>query len=180
MNGEEFASFDEAWKATTELLASDPSRDISDPTLPVHRLAAIERIESERARYEAGDSVALLGAIRECACHEMPLPDWAARAFIRGYDQVLNCRAGSWDEVFGRPYPKGTHLAALRKRRLNRIRVILAVRKAREDGRAIDVSLFEAIGLSLGLGKSLAAELYYEAKKRWPLPARVVPRKPKK
>jgi hypothetical protein len=77
---------------------------------------AHERLEEERARYNAGDMAALFGALRVCANHDLVMPEWVSRAFIRGYDKVLTCRAGSWDEAFGAPYPKGFHLVGTRKR----------------------------------------------------------------
>lgn len=97
--------------------AGNPAR-----TGPLFIADARMRLERERERYEQGENIALLGAIRTCANHDLPLPAWAARAFIKRYDEVLNCRTGSWDEAFGQPYP-GKHVPDLRKRRLHRFAI---------------------------------------------------------
>lgn len=140
--------------------------DLADPSLPIYRLESELALESLRQSYEEGEQKALLSAIRICAAQEIPLPAWASKAYIRAYDTVLNCRVASWDDAFGRPFKKGLHLSALRKRRGTRLKVWLAVRQAVErDGRAIDESLFEEVGGALGFGKTLTSELYYEAKR---------------
>jgi len=140
--------------------------DVTDPSLPVWKVDAELVLESERQRFEQGDGMALLAAVRVCANHDMPLPAWASKAYISAFDAVLNCRAESWDEAFGRPFKKGKHLHALRKRRTMQRKVWLAVRHAHEhDGASIDVSLFEKVGKKLHLGKTQTSGLYYEAER---------------
>lgn len=140
--------------------------DITDPSLPVWKVDAELALESERQRFEQGDRMALLAAVRICANDGLPLPAWASKAYISAFDAVLNCRAASWDEAFGRPFKKGKHLHALRKRRTMRPKVWLAVRHAHEhDGANIDESLFEKIGKALHLGKTQTSDLYYEAER---------------
>lgn len=173
------ARIDAAMRETEEILRADPARTIADPTLPIYRAAAVERLEDERKKFEQGDKMALLAAIRTCANHDLPLPRWASRAFVVAYDRVLNCKLGSWDDAFGRPYPKGSHLSALRKRRLYTMPVRMAVTRASESGRPIDETLFEEIGQQFGLGKTLTMELYYGRKQRKRQTSRL-PRKTKK
>lgn len=153
----------EAMRETTRLIEAGATS--GDPSLPVFVVASEWELEKERMRFERGDKMALLAAVRVCANHDMPLPEWASRAFIRAYDTILNCRIGSWDDAFGRPYRKGVHLAALRKRRKLRMKVWLDVNaELKKSSRAVDESLFEDIGRPLGLGKTLTAEMYYEAR----------------
>lgn len=165
---------DEAIRLTLQAIEKDPDK-VSDPTLPLYQHVAKDNLEEERRRYEEGDKNALMGAIRICANSRLPMPEWVATEFIAAYDKVLNCRSGSWDEVFGRPYKKGTHLAALRKRRRGRIQVMLEVRAAKARGESINFGLFEKIGKKLGFGRSLTQELYADAKSRWPHFAKSVP-----
>jgi hypothetical protein len=157
--------FEIAEAETAAILADDPTRS-SDPTLPIYRLAAAERLESEHKRFEAGDRMALLGAIRICANHDMPLPAWASRAYTLAYDTVLTCRAGSWDTVFGTPY-KGKHLRKLRQRRALRFAVLNEInRRLRAPPKPpIDVGLFEVVGEQFGIGTTLCGELYYSARR---------------
>jgi len=144
------------------ILKADPARSSSDPSLPLSRLHAELSLDEHHKRYKDGDPRALMAALRECARCSIPMPDWVAHAYIARYDAVLNCRAGSWDDAFGRPFPKGAHLSARRKRRTKAPAVWLAVREAQDAGRAIDEGLFAEIGKTLGLGKTLTAEFYYQ------------------
>lgn len=93
-----------AMRETEALLERDPARSIADPSLPIYQLAAIEKLELERRAFEAGDKLALLGAIRVCANHDVVMPEWVATNFIRAYDRVLHTKVGSLDDAFGRPY----------------------------------------------------------------------------
>jgi hypothetical protein len=133
----------------------------------VFRQNAIGRIEALRETVLAGDGLALLGALRICANFDLAMPDWLAQEFIQRYDHVLNCDVKSWDEAFGRPYEKGAHLNALRKRRRLRFAVynaVVEITKANPE-QPIDEGLFGTVGAKLHIGKTMAAELYYEAKR---------------
>lgn len=157
-----------AQEETEAALAADPTRSNADPTLPIFRFVARNDLLIEKARYEAGDKNALLGAIRICANHDLVMPEWLARAFIRSYDKVLTHRVKSWDEAFGSPLPKGKHLNAARKKREKSPAVWLEVRRmVTEEGRAIDDLLFEDVGKKLGLGKTQASEFYYAHDALW-------------
>lgn len=129
----------------------------------------LEAARLDLARLEqafvAGDRSALLAAIRVCAACDLPLPAWASRAYIAAYDQVLNCRAKTWDEAFGPAFPKGANLNAQRKRRNLRFEIHNAVLGTiqREPETPIDAGLFETIGERFGIGKTEAENLYRSA-----------------
>ncbi len=161
---EQRAALDEAMAATARIIAAQPERK-NDPTLPIYRLDALDRLEQHRLAFEAGNRFSLPTAIRICANHDLPLPDWASKAYIAAFDQVLNARAASWDEVFGKPYPKGTNLAATRKRRTLKYAVALRINAVlgSEPHTPIDEALFERVGAEFHIGKTLAAALYYAA-----------------
>ena len=161
-----------ASEESTAILKADPTRSASDPTLPIFRLAARDRLEQERKRFEEGDQMALLAAIRCCANHDLVMPEWVSRGFIKGYDAVLNYRASSWDDVFGRPLPKGKHLAALRKKRLTSVQVWNEVRAAVLKGESIEDDFFSRVGAKLAIGKTLASEYYYAFAAQMPAVAR--------
>lgn len=163
------AEMNRAMAESEAIVAADPKRAL-DRSLPIFQFHARLAIEEYRLQHEAGDPRALLAAIRQCAQVDMVLPEWLARAFCRAFDNVVNCRAGSWDEAFGRPYPKGTKIGPLRKRMQDRWRVLHAFGeiKAKDPRRPVDVGLFEEIGERLGFGATRAAELFYEIKKQFP------------
>lgn len=117
-------------------------------------------------KFAAGEQFALMMAIRTCATYDVPLPEWAAMAFCRAYDAVVGARARGWDAVFPRAYRKGSHLAAIRKRREKQGAVWSAVREAHANGAPICPETFDAVGRKLGLGATLTADYYY-AYDRW-------------
>jgi hypothetical protein len=61
-------------------------------------------------RFNAGDKSALLYAIYHCLLMKRPLPEWLRAAFLHTYEARARFEIRSWDEVFGRPVPKSTHL----------------------------------------------------------------------
>lgn len=143
---------------------------------PWHRWINHRSAADLEAQYKSGDKAALIEAIYMCANAEIPLLQWIEKAFRRGYQQVLslNLQSNSWDDVFGKPLPKGSHLNALKKHRNMRPVVWGEVRKLINAGiinkkgvttlRPIDSGLFEEVGKKLGLGKTLTEDLYYEFK----------------
>lgn len=143
--------------------------EIADPCRPIFQAAAAKQVEASRHAIDAGDGFAVLACIRLCVTHGLVAPEWLAYAFNRRYDTVLNCRADSWDSplAFGRPYKKGTHLAALRKARTKRFAVWNAIDdiRKREPETPIDKGLFERVGGPLGVGATLAEDFYYQAKR---------------
>lgn len=159
----------EAQEAHDSALAADPARSPNDPTLPLYQWFALHTIEQERARFETGDRMALLAAIRKCAQCGLVMPAWVVNAYSKAYFSVVNCDAKSWDEVFGTPYAKGSQINAMRKRRHLRPAVWLAVHKilGGEPGTAIDTALFERVGAMMDppVGRSVASELYYESER---------------
>ena len=119
-------------------------------------------LEGYRERFEAGDPLALLDAIKVCAENRITMPHWLARGFSAAYDKVITFGVGSLDEAFGRPHPKGAHLNALRKKRARAWRVWRAVELAHRAGANIDEALFTDVGKEFAIGKTLASEYYYE------------------
>jgi hypothetical protein len=107
------------WRATLDeaIAQQELSDQAKGPAGPLFQWQAVESVNALRAEIEAGDGFAALDAVARCLRHDLVAPGWLARAFVAGYDKVLNCRAGSWDEAFGRPYPKRARLDTLRQRR---------------------------------------------------------------
>jgi hypothetical protein len=116
-----------------------------------------------RQCFAAGHKPALMRAINDCAEHGVPLPEWASEAYQKAFNTVQGARVKSWDDVFGRPHPKGAHLAAIRKRQRLWYMVRGAVLEIRREHpeTVIDEALFERVGKQFNIGKTLAAEIYY-------------------
>lgn len=149
-------TLDQAWEAHQRSGKEGPDS-------PLFQWVTHQELIALGQAFEAGDKWSLMLAIRKCANHDMPLPEWARSAYIAAFDTVLNARSKSWDEVFGMPYPKGQHLAAIRKKRTLRYAVCNEIKTIRkmEPGTAIDEGLFERVGSKFNIGKTLAADLYY-------------------
>src|SRR5215203_1356970 len=76
------------------------------------------RLDTLRERFEAtGESLILFEAIELYLRSRCPVPEWATRAFCKAVQSVQEADVGSWDTAFGRPYPKGTRLSTVRRRR---------------------------------------------------------------
>jgi len=167
------------WAATfDDAMAANEASTLSfgDPTRPLYQWDGAQCVETMRAGAQV-NGFDVLACVRICANHDLVMPEWLAFAFIRRYDAVLNCRALSWDDpaAFGKPYPEGKHLSALRKARVNRSAVWNMVNSilAANPERAIDKGLFEEVGKELGLGATLADKYYYQAKRRLLNPAKM-------
>lgn len=140
-----------------------PSANVMEAMRKVRQELLPDTFEVLRANFEGGNERALMLAIRNCAEYGVPLPEWVSAAYIKAYDAVSGAAVKSWDDVFGAPYPKGTQLAALRKRRRLRFAVRSAVAEIlREHPQTpIDEALFERVGERFNIGKTLASDLYY-------------------
>lgn len=135
------------------------------------KVVAVARLDEYQRKYEAGDGMALLGAIRICANYDLPLPAWAAEAYISAYDTVLNCRSNSWDDVFGKPY-HGKHLEKRRERLELQSKVWLRVRELRNHDPDIPLNgnrekdgALEIVAEECDIKRTLCSELYYEMQK---------------
>ncbi|MFT3963707.1 hypothetical protein [Propionivibrio sp.] len=161
------ATFEEAQEEQKKLESS--GKNGSSPVGPLYQFGGACNVVRLKDEIDKGDGFAVLAAIRECVTHGLVAPDWLAFAFNRRYDNVNMARVGSWDDpkAFGRPYPKGTNLAARRKARVGRLAVWLSVvtRRKTSPETPIDKGLFEEIGKALGFGATLAERYYYEQKK---------------
>ncbi len=168
-------SFERAQQAQDRFQANGGRSE--DPAGPLYQWTAMHTLDELRKKFEAGEKYALMLALRKCANHDLPMPDWVSRAYIRAFDTVHNYRAKSWDAVFGAPLPKGAQLAALRKKRLKSIQVWnevqsrLSARQRWNETESryksavpIDDALFEQIGQKLGLGLTITKKYYAHAK----------------
>lgn len=155
------------WTATLEEAQRQPNayelRGAVIQCVAAHELTA----SKDRIVAGDGDGFGVLQAVAKCAVADLVMPDWLAKAFLKRFRAVQQCKVDSWDakESFGRPYPKGTQISALHRKQNNRVRVILAVSDAvnRNPEQVIDVAFWEEIGQLVGEGKTNAQKLHAEA-----------------
>jgi hypothetical protein len=96
-----------------------------------------ETLKILKRKFDGGHKAALLMAIRYCCWMRRPLPEWARLAFLQAYDSGFDIK--SWDEVFGRPHPKGTHLAKEKKYLAVRSLIWERVRASKAMGKSIKI-----------------------------------------
>jgi hypothetical protein len=118
-------------------------------------------------RFNAGDKSALLYAIYHCLLMKRPLPEWLRAAFLHTYEARARFEIRSWDEVFGRPVPKSTHLETEKRNAELRPLIIERVEALKAEG-PIDKGLFEKIGRELNppLKGTTVSEIYYDERSR--------------
>jgi hypothetical protein len=126
-----------------------------------------EVLEILKERFEGGDKSALLYAIYHCLLLKRPIPEWLRLEFLHAYEAHARFEIRLWDEVFGPPVPKGTHLKTEKRNAELRPLIIERV-EAREAGTPIDKALFEKIGRELKprLSGTAVADLYYDERSR--------------
>jgi len=123
-------------------------------------------LEALRGEYEAGDSKALMSAIREAFVWNLDVPQWAKDAFVRHTDDVLQERKRSWDDAFGKARTRG-HLKPGRLQE-ELLCYWTGCRLLIEDADlSVDDGLFEAIAEELDIAPSYAKRRYYEGKKKY-------------
>jgi hypothetical protein len=122
-----------------------------------------EILEILSKKFEDGDKSALLYAIYYCLLMQRPLPDGLRLAFLDAYESAARFEIRSWDDVFGRPVPKGTHLKTEKRKAELRS---LVLERVRELGEPIDRGLFDKIGEELGIPGSTIDDLYYDERSR--------------
>jgi hypothetical protein len=120
-------------------------------------------LEFFRKQYvEEGKRLAIIEAIRRCAIRKLPLPDWAADAFLDCYDKVMGYQIASWDDVFGNPLPERMPRAKARLIKERALYIVMLVNQEHYfNRRVIDDGLFEEVGARFRIGKTLCKELYY-------------------
>ena len=158
---------EEAWLADA---AVNPDGHMG-PAGPFFQWSGLCELRVLKEKFEQGDAHALMLALRICANHDLVMPAWVSRAYIAKFDTVNLYRAKSWDEVFGRPIPKGRHLRALRNdldmpwKIYFRIQKILREEKSSRAPAKMDNALFSRVGKEVGINRSDAQRYYYQAKK---------------
>ena len=137
--------------------------------MPIQKWLAAQELKYWQAKHAKGDKAAVLEGLYLCTLNDLPMPRWLVYAFLAAYRAIRQYEARTWDEVFGKPHKKGTHLAAKRDEREKAIQIYQRVKqiKATNPGTAIDEALFERVGDEFGVGRSTANEYYYKVKKRW-------------
>jgi hypothetical protein len=169
------------WGDLTDQQVQDLSANgIGEPDDPLFQYVAAQTCLALQERIDSGDGRAVLSAVAECAKAGLVMPDWLARAYLKRWRVVVLAKAKSWDDEasFGKPYPKGANLNAIRKARMNGLKIYSGVRKLREQdpGIPLEQAILD-VAAPLGIGRTLAQEYFYNQEKLWPFSAGALRRK---
>jgi hypothetical protein len=121
-----------------------------------------------RRSFEAGDKPTLLWTIYACLDLGRAIPEWLRVAFLNAYEAAERFEIRSWDQVFGRPVPKGLHLQTKRRNAQLRWTIIERVETLKAKHR-VDKGLFEKVARDLkirGVKGTTVSEIYYDEQNR--------------
>jgi hypothetical protein len=141
---------------------------------PSSQWNSINNIKTCKKQYLDGDKGAALYALHLCMLDNLPPPKWVQKAFIQAYQTINSYNAKSWDEVFGRPYPKNTQLKARQKRRELSASVYhrISHKLSENPNIPIDEFLFQTVADELNLYKTQVSEYYYFHVKKYGMKAK--------
>ena len=125
---------------------------------------AHKQLDEYRQQFEAGEADALFLALLFCAKYGLLMPDWLDWELHQVWHRFIKREADNLGDAFGITWPKGKHKSAYLKRRRLTFAVYSRVQELCRD-KAIGDALFEEVGEEFNIGKTLASEYYYAAKR---------------
>jgi hypothetical protein len=127
-----------------------------------------EYFEKMRKRsFESGDKSTLLWTIYACLEMRRPIPEWLRVAFLNAYEARERFEIRSWDEVFGRPVPKGTHLKPNKREAELRLIIVEHV-EALAAKQKVNKELFKEVGKEWGINATRVSDIYYFNRRHTP------------
>lgn len=150
-------TFGDAWKAQEKWERKKQGRG------PFHRWIGAHELVDLHDRHRDGDKAAITEAFFLCSINSLPLPRWVEMSYLESYREVRQYRAKSWDDVFGLPNPKGTHLETKKQEREFGLTIYNHIKQLKKDNPdiAIDGALFEKVGKKFAIGGKTKTETYY-------------------
>jgi hypothetical protein len=115
-------------------------------------------LEACEEGYQSGEKDALMAALAICAVYDLRIPLWVRLPLGVSYFQT---RPESWDDIFGRPVPKGKSVRAFNRHRHADLRVVKRVKELAAQGTGVDDDLFAVVGKEFGMSAGGVKEVYY-------------------
>jgi hypothetical protein len=103
-------------------------------------------------------------AVAWCLRFNQPVPPWARDGFIAAVNRVSSLDAASWDQAFGKPFPRGSKVDTLRAKSERKLEVwakVLTLRRRRPRPKDI----FELVRIELGVSRATVKREFEEVKK---------------
>jgi hypothetical protein len=115
-------------------------------------------LDNQREYCRGGDKRALIRTIAVCCKFNVKPPAWAREAIFKAWLSPPK----SWDDVFGRPLPKGKSIKAQQRRQRIAMQVIPRVKELHAKSEPIDIALFEKVAEEFGVKPGTARDIYYD------------------
>jgi hypothetical protein len=116
--------------------------------------------------FESGNKSVLLDGLYVCLELRRPIPEWLQQAFLKVFESVERCEIRTWEQVFGKPVPRGTHLRPRKRDAELPLIIIEHVEALKRAGRKVDKDLFREVGKEWGINATRASEIYYANRSR--------------
>jgi hypothetical protein len=116
--------------------------------------------------FESGNKSVLLDGLYVCLELRRPIPEWLQQAFLKVFESVERCEIRTWEQVFGKPVPRGTHLRPRKRDAELHLIIIEHVEALKRAGRKVDKDLFREVGKEWGINATRASEIYYANRSR--------------
>jgi hypothetical protein len=134
---------------------------------PFSRWQAAQELMELYDSHKKGDKGAILKALHVCFIHRLQIPRWCETAYVNAYRKVNFFQAKTWQDVFGNPHKKGTHIATKKQEKEMSFRVYDRIGQIKKDDPSVPIDgwLFEKVGREFAIGgKTLTEEYYYKWK----------------
>ena len=156
------------WTATIEEAIAAQELDTESPSYaqPIFQWQAVQWVNAERHGVEVGKPGAVLDAISYCAWHDLKMPDWLAKAFLKQYRAARHYQVRTWDEAFGPAHPGKINLRFAQRRPHSRVFLgdaMISVLRRGPCDRAIDREFWEEVGAVIGESGGQAEKLFLSA-----------------
>ena len=133
-------------------------------TAEVAQWGAAQAVLRSRDAIERGDGVEVLKSLSMAVSNGLTVPDWLARAYVSRMNRFEAHDVGSLDEAFGNKPQTTRWRVALRDKEdlIPEVSRRLMQAVSQNPKIPIDNELFDSVGRSLGIGKTLCRK-YYDA-----------------
>lgn len=130
---------------------------------PFFRWVGAQELKEVFEIHKQGNKNAITEGLFVCTFYSLPMPKWLEMAYLGAYRAIRHYKKKSWDDVFGRPHPKGMHLETKRQESEKPFLVYKRIEQIKNEdpATAIDGALFERVGKEIGIGGKTLTESYY-------------------
>ena len=110
--------------------------------------------------YEQGQRYSVIPALALCFSSNLEIPKWVKAGYLTALEQLYNGDHTTLDHALGMKRGRGKRGKSHKLSSDQEHKIYARVCELRQQGMAVDDSLFESVGKEFGIGKTLAKETY--------------------